>query len=109
MIFLRGGVEVGDIGASKLHYNCEFEIVIPRKLTAPSNQEIAIGTVMVVEENGGEPATIYLNDDLINELIGHGHLEKEKLRQIRKSGASDLCIAKLKRPHHSGSDSHIGG
>jgi hypothetical protein len=42
----RGGVVVADIVASKLPYNCEFDIVIPRKLTAPYNQEIAIGAVM---------------------------------------------------------------
>jgi predicted phosphoribosyltransferase len=42
----RGGVVVADIVASKIPYNCEFNIVIPRKLTAPHNQEIAIGAII---------------------------------------------------------------
>ena len=39
----RSGVTIADIVASSLPYNCEFDIIIPRKLTAPHNQEIAIG------------------------------------------------------------------
>jgi predicted phosphoribosyltransferase len=46
----RGGVVVADVMASKLKsssFNCDFDIVIPRKLTALGNQEIAIGAVMM--------------------------------------------------------------
>ena len=42
----RGGVIMADIIASKLPYNCNFDIIIPRKLTAPHNKEIAIGAIM---------------------------------------------------------------
>ena len=46
----RGGVIVADIIASKISYKYEFDIVIPRKLTASHNREIAIGATM--EEDG---------------------------------------------------------
>ena len=39
----RGGVVVADIVARKL--SCHFDIVIPRKLGAPHNEEVAIGAV----------------------------------------------------------------
>jgi putative phosphoribosyl transferase len=42
----RGGVVVADIVASKLksssYSHIEFDIIIPRKLAAPGNQEIAL-------------------------------------------------------------------
>jgi putative phosphoribosyl transferase len=57
----HGGVIIADVVASKLPFNCEFDIVIPRKLTAPHNQEMAIGAIM-------EDGTLFLNDELINEL-----------------------------------------
>lgn len=85
----RGGVIVADEVATKLPYNCEFDIIIPRKLTAPHNQEIAVGAVM-------EDGTLFLNDELINELeIDKEYIEKEKARQLeeikrRKSLYRDL-------------------
>ena len=84
----RGGVVVADIVASKLKslsFNCEFDIIIPRKLTAPGNQEIAIGAIMIgkEEDNGDNETTVYLNEDLIKELdISDEYIEKEKTRQI---------------------------
>ena len=72
----RGGVVVADVVASKLSYKNEFNIIIPRKLTAPGNQEIAIGAIM-------EDGTNYTNQDLINELeVGQDYMEKEKARQM---------------------------
>ena len=74
----RGGVIVADMIASKLPYNCEYDIVIPRKLIAPHNQEIAIGATM-------EDGILYLNDDLIKELeIDKEYIEKEKVRQLEE-------------------------
>jgi putative phosphoribosyl transferase len=74
----RGGVIIADVVASKLPFNCEFDIVIPRKLTAPHNQEMAIGAVM-------EDGTLFLNDELINELeIDKEYIEKEKIRQLEE-------------------------
>jgi predicted phosphoribosyltransferase len=74
----RGGVIVADVIASKLSYNYELDIVIPRKLTAPHNQEIAIGAIM-------EDETIFLNDEIISELeIDSEYIEKEKIRQLEE-------------------------
>ena len=74
----RGGVIVADIIASKLPYKCEFDIIIPRKLIAPHNQEIAIGAVI-------EDGTLFLNNQLINELeIDSEYIEKEKIRQLEE-------------------------
>jgi putative phosphoribosyl transferase len=74
----RGGVIVADIVTSKLPYNCNFDIIIPRKLTAPHNAEIAIGAIT-------EDGTLFLNDDLINELeIDKEYIEKEKKRQLEE-------------------------
>jgi putative phosphoribosyl transferase len=73
----RGGVIVGDIIARKL--SCKFDIIIPRKLRAPHNQELAIGAVM---EDG---TTVYLNDILVKELeISQEYIEKEKTYQIQE-------------------------
>src|SRR6478672_1826155 len=77
----RGGVVVADIVFSKLKsssFNCEFDIIIPRKLGAPGNQEIAIGAIM-------EDETSYLNEDLIKELeISQEHVEHENIKQIQE-------------------------
>jgi putative phosphoribosyl transferase len=73
----RGGVIVGDIIAKKL--SCEFDIIIPRKLRAPNNEELAIGAIM---EDG---TTTYLNDMLVKELeISQEYIEKEKTYQIQE-------------------------
>ncbi len=74
----RGGVIVADIIATKLPYNCDFDIIIPRKITAPHNKEIAIGAIM-------EDGTLFLNDELINEIeIDKEYIEKEKTRQLEE-------------------------
>jgi putative phosphoribosyl transferase len=70
----RGGVITGWAIARKL--SCNFGIIIPRKLHAPHNEELAIGAVM--EDN-----TTFLNEILIKELeITFEYLEKEKLHQM---------------------------
>ena len=40
----RGGIILGDILASNFH--CDMDIVVSRKIGAPSNKELAIGAVM---------------------------------------------------------------
>ena len=71
----RGGVIVADIIASKMG-NCDFDIIFPRKLTAPHNSELAIGAIM-------EDGTTYLNDDLVSDLeINQEYIEREKEKQI---------------------------
>lgn len=72
----RGGVILADIVAKKL--GADFDIVIPRKLGAPENEELAIGTVM---ENG----TSYINRYLVNALrIPPEYMEGEKARQAEE-------------------------
>jgi putative phosphoribosyl transferase len=70
----RGGVIVGDIVAKKL--GADFDIVIPRKLGAPGNEELAIGAVM-------EDGTSYINTHIVNALrIPENYIESERLRQV---------------------------
>ena len=70
----RGGVILADIVAKKLY--ADFNIVIPRKLGAPENQELAIGAVM-------EDGTSYINRYLVNALrISQNYIESEKARQV---------------------------
>jgi putative phosphoribosyl transferase len=70
----RGGVILADIIAKIL--SADFDIVIPRKLGAPDNEELAIGAVM-------EDGTSYINRYIVNALrIPSEYIEKEKARQI---------------------------
>ena len=70
----RGGVITADIIAQKL--NASFDILIPRKIAAPHNQELAIGAVT-------EDGTTYLNDELIRMLeISSEYIDKVKSEQI---------------------------
>lgn len=72
----RGGVIVGDRVANKL--SSEFDIIIPRKLRAPYNEEVAIGAVM-------EDGYVYLNLEIVRELgISQDYIEKEKSIQINE-------------------------
>jgi putative phosphoribosyl transferase len=72
----RGGVVVADIVARKL--SCRFDIVIPRKLGAPHNEEVAIGAVT-------EDGTSYLNEEIVRTLeISNEYIEQEKTKQIQE-------------------------
>ncbi|HEY9387159.1 MAG TPA: phosphoribosyltransferase family protein [Nitrososphaeraceae archaeon] len=72
----RGGVIVADIIAKKL--SCEFDIIIPHKLRAPHNEEVAIGAIM-------EDGTTYLNEVIVKELeIPKEYIEKEKSQQLEE-------------------------
>ena len=69
----RGGVIIADIVARNL--GADFDIVIPRKLGAPENEELAIGAVM-------DDGTSYINRYLINALrIPQDYIENEMARQ----------------------------
>ena len=78
----RGGVVLADIVAKRLA--ADFDIVIPRKLGAPDNEELAIGAVM-------EDGTSYINRYIVNALrIPQDYIENEKARQaaeIRRRAA----------------------
>lgn len=73
----RGGVILGDAIASKIRES-KFDIVIPRKLGAPNNPELAIGAVM-------EDRTVYLNDNVIQNLhVSNDYLDDETDRQVQE-------------------------
>jgi putative phosphoribosyl transferase len=55
----RGGLTTANIVAKKI--SCELDLIIPRKLTDPGNNEHVIGTVM-------EDGTTFLDEELANEL-----------------------------------------
>ena len=70
----RGGVIIADIIARKL--SAEFNVIIPRKLRSPHNEEVAIGAVM-------DDGTTYLNELIVRGLeISPEYIEKEKLLQL---------------------------
>jgi len=70
----RGGVIVADIIAKKL--DADFDIVIPRKLTAPDNKENSIGAVM-------SDGYVYLDDFMVTSLqVPAEYIEKEKSLQM---------------------------
>jgi putative phosphoribosyl transferase len=72
----RGGVVTADIIAQKL--DAAFNILIPRKIAAPHNEELAIGAVT-------EDGTTYLNDRLIKMLnISQEYIEQVKSEQIEE-------------------------
>ena len=72
----RGGVVIASVIAKKLDAN--FDIIIPRKLRAPHNEELAIGSIM-------EDSLTYLNKDLVKTLdISPEYIEKEKTEQIQE-------------------------
>jgi predicted phosphoribosyltransferase len=73
----RGGVIVADILATKLKASY-FDIVIPRKLRIPNNEEAAFGAIM----SGG---TVYVDDRIIRDLdIQEEYIEKEKNFQLQE-------------------------
>ncbi|MHB8842470.1 MAG: phosphoribosyltransferase [Candidatus Aquicultor sp.] len=69
----RGGVVVGDQVAKALHLR--LDIIIPRKIGAPGNPELAIGAVA--------KGAVMLNEPLIRELnIPRSYIDQEVSRQI---------------------------
>lgn len=72
----RGGVVIALVIAKKL--DASFDIIIPRKLRAPHNEELAIGSIM-------EDGLTYLNKDLVKTLdISPEYIEKEETEQIEE-------------------------
>jgi predicted phosphoribosyltransferase len=72
----RGGVVLGDVIASYLH--CSIDIVVSRKIGAPSNKELAIGAVM--------PDGIYfINENLVNMLnVSEAYIRSEVQAQKKE-------------------------
>ncbi|MEM2934194.1 MAG: phosphoribosyltransferase family protein [Methanocellales archaeon] len=88
----RGGVVVGSVVAKAL--SAKLDVVVPRKLGAPYNPELAIGAVM-------HDGTYYLNNDIVAVLnVSENYIKKEieaqrleterRLQLYRKSRDYDL-------------------
>ncbi|RJS83272.1 phosphoribosyltransferase [Candidatus Bathyarchaeota archaeon] len=72
----RGGVVVGYEVARKL--KAPLDVIVPRKLGAPGNPELAIGAV-------AEDGTIILDSSLIDYLeVDEEYIKKEKERQVKE-------------------------
>ena len=72
----RGGVVVGYEVARKL--KAPLDVIVPRKLGAPGNPELAIGAV-------AEDSTIILDSSLIDYLeVDEEYIKKEKERQVKE-------------------------
>jgi predicted phosphoribosyltransferase len=91
----RGGVITADVVATKLGTSVDFDIVIPRKLGMPHNEESAIGAIM-------EDGTTYLDDTLVKELeVSQEYLEQEKARQIEEIRRRSALYRKTQRDYTS--------
>ena len=72
----RGGALVASAIREKL--GCQWDLIIPRKLGAPFNKEIAIGAVT-------QDGTLLLDEEMIKYLdVSKEYIEKEKKAQIEE-------------------------
>ncbi len=70
----RGGVVVGDVIARSL--NAKLDVIVPRKLGAPSNPELAIGAVM-------HDGSSYINDHVVKVLrVDQQYIREETRKQV---------------------------
>lgn len=85
----RGGVITGYCIARKL--GSTFDIIIPRKLCAPDNEELAIGAI-------ARDGTTYINEVLVEELdIASDYIAQEKSKQLREiERRASLYLSKKK-------------
>lgn len=87
----RGGVVLADIVASRL--GAGFDIVIPRKLGAPGNEELAIGAVMA-------DGTDYVNRYVMIALkVKPEYVEQEKSRQVAEIKRREVVYRKAGLPY----------
>jgi putative phosphoribosyl transferase len=72
----RGGVVIGDVIASIL--GARLDIVVSRKIGAPSNPELAIGAVM-------PDGSVYTNENIVNHLnVPQGYIDSQAIAQVRE-------------------------
>lgn len=70
----RGGLLIAEIIALKL--SCRLDLLISRRLRAPHNDEVAIGSVT-------EDGTVYMNELIVNELkISQEYVKNEISHQL---------------------------
>ena|ERR1051325_5802050 len=86
----RGGIVLADVIATKIKAS-HFDLVIPRKLTIPNNNEAAFGAIM-------SDGTVYIDYRTVRDLdIPHEYTEKEKSRQLQEIERRYALYA-LKKP-----------
>jgi putative phosphoribosyl transferase len=72
----RGGVIIGDVIASNL--GSGLDIVVSRKIGAPSNSELAIGAVM-------PDGSVYTNENIVNHLsVPQGYIDSQAKAEVRE-------------------------
>jgi putative phosphoribosyl transferase len=72
----RGGVIIGDVIASNL--GSGLDIVVSRKIGAPSNPELAIGAVM-------PDGSVYTNENIVNHLsVPQGYIDSQAKAEVRE-------------------------
>lgn len=72
----RGGVILGDVIASLLE--CKLDIIVSRKVGAPSNPELAIGAVI-------QDGSFFPNENVIKILqVPSGYIETEKIKEMKE-------------------------
>lgn len=72
----RGGVVVADVIAQSL--DATLDVVVPRKLGAPNNPELAIGAVM-------HDGSTYLNEYVVSTLgVGKDYINSEISEQVKE-------------------------
>lgn len=78
----RGGVIIGDIITDNFH--CNFGIVMPRRLIAPHNNELSIGSIM-------KDGFIYLKNDLVSIYhISDDYIQRVKNEKIKEIHQMEL-------------------
>ena len=89
----RGGIVLADVIATKIKAS-HFDLVIPRKLTIPNNDEAAFGAIM-------SDGTVYIDYRTVRDLdISHEYIEKEKSRQLQEIERRYSLYA-LKKPQEA--------
>jgi predicted phosphoribosyltransferase len=72
----RGGVVIGDVIASNL--GSRLDIVVSRKIGAPSNPELAIGAVM-------PDGSVYINENIVNHLsVPQEYIDSQAKAEVRE-------------------------
>jgi len=72
----RGGVVIGDVIARSL--NAKLDVIVPRKLGAPGNPELAIGAVM-------HDYSSYINDYVVKALrVDQQYIREETSKQVKE-------------------------
>jgi putative phosphoribosyl transferase len=88
----RGGVIIADIVASKL--DADFDVIIPRKLTAPANKENSIGAVLF-------DGSVYLDEFMVKSLsIGSDYIKNETADKMKEIEERTRLFRPVQRDYH---------